>query len=89
MTDLDEKQRLAESAKQVLDNEAFKIAVNSLNSTFIQSWLKTPPEAVDERERLFAQIFYGQNFVATIENMLKSYRSAEALDQTSTKQGEV
>ena len=86
MTDLSEAQRLAESATQILESEVFQRSRDALNSLLIQSWIKTPVEAVEERERLYAQFHYGQNYVATLQNAIDSYRSAAAQEEQNTSQ---
>lgn len=86
MTDLSKEQQLAESATQVLESEAFQKSRDAVNSFLIQSWIKTPVEAVEERERLYAQFHYGQNYVATLQNAIDSYRSAAAQEEHNTSQ---
>ena len=81
MTDLSETQRLAESATQVLESEVFQRSRDAVNSLIIQAWIKTPPEAVEERERLYAQFHYGQNYASTLLNAIDSYRSAQAKEE--------
>jgi len=70
MTDLSKEQQLAESAKQVLESEAFQKSQDAVNSLIVQAWIKTPPEAVEERERLYAQFHYGQNYVVRCKRQL-------------------
>ena len=86
MTDLSKEQQLAESAKQVLESEAFQKSHDAVNSLIVQAWIKTPPEAVEERERLYAQFHYGQNYVSTLQKAIISYRSAAAQDEQNTSQ---
>ena len=86
MTDLSKAQQLAESATQILESEVFIKSRDALNSALIESWIKTPVEAVEERERLYSQFHYGQNYVATLQNRINSYRVAQAKEEQNTSQ---
>lgn len=72
--DFYEVQRKAEAAAAMLNSEVFNVAFQSMNRQIIDQILTSPPEAKDERERLYMMFKAGQVFVqqfATLINNLE------------------
>ena len=53
----------AEAAKTMLDSEVFNKAFMQMNSQLIEQIVASPPEASEERERLYNMYKAGQMFV--------------------------
>lgn len=86
MTDLSKEQQLAESATQVLKNEAFNRAFETTNNHIIEAWLTTSHEAKDMREHQYAKFRYGQEFVNNLKIFISRYESAKAQEEQNTPQ---
>ena len=86
MTDLSQAQQLAESAKQVLENEAFNRAFETTNNQIIEALLTTSHEAKDMREHQYAKFRYGQEFVNNLKVFISRYESAAAQEEQNTSQ---
>lgn len=85
MTDLTRQQQLAESAQQLLDNEAFNIAFTTLTNQLADQWANSPPEAEKMREHLYAKIRYGQEFYQNFKGFISKFAAAEALENQETE----
>ena len=66
----------AASAKQMLDNNSFNAAFDALNSSLVQQIIATPPEASEERERLYMMFKAGQMFVQQLAGLINNYELA-------------
>lgn len=72
--DLHEVQRQADAAAAMLNSEVFNKAFQMMNQQLIDQLLSSPPEAKEERERLYMMFKAGQVFVqqfATLINNLE------------------
>ena len=78
---------LAQKAKELLENEAFKEAVRRVDNAIIDTWRNTGPREKDERESLY----YQQQGLASIVGELTNMRDEpglyeeETLDETETE----
>ena len=86
MTDLSQEQQLADSAKQVLENEAFIRAFETTNNQIIESLLTSSHEAKEAREHQYAKFRYGQEFVNNLKIFITRYESAQAQEEQATSQ---
>jgi|TARA_R110000744_G_scaffold36268_4_gene83867 hypothetical protein len=66
----------ASSAQQMLDNNSFNKAFDALNSSLVQQIVATPPEASEERERLYMMFKAGQMFVQQLAGLINNYELA-------------
>lgn len=74
--DMGEMADQANSAKQMLDNNSFNAAFDALNNSLIQQIVATPPEANEERERLYMMFKAGQMFVQQLAGLINNYELA-------------
>lgn len=79
--DISRQQQLAESAKQLLENEVFNMAFENVNNEIAGQIVKTPPEARETREQLYFKFKYGQEFVQNIHSFVARFKAAEALEE--------
>lgn len=80
VTDIDQVREAAEGAKHLVQHPVFNQAFRMLNEDLINNILRTPPEAQEERERLYAMYQGGQKFVqqfATLINNLELRTQSE------------
>lgn len=70
--ELGEIQREAEAAAAMLDSEVFNVAFSSMNRQIIDQILTSPPEASEERERLYMMFKAGQVFVQQFATMINN-----------------
>ena len=77
MTDLSETQRLADSAKQLLENEAFNRAFEATNNHIIETLLTSSHEAKEAREHQYAKFRYGQEFVNNLKVFISRFEAAD------------
>ena len=70
--DLGEVQREAEAAAAMLNSEVFNIAFQNMNRQIIDQILTSPPEASEERERLYCMFKAGQVFVQQFATMINN-----------------
>lgn len=70
--ELGEVQREAEAAAAMLNSEVFNIAFQSMNRQIIDQILTSPPEAHEERERLYMMFKAGQVFVQQFATMINN-----------------
>lgn len=68
---LDKLRRLASSANTLLENEAFREAVEELEQDYLRRWKSTGLNKVEERERLFMAV----NVLKDVTDRLGSYHS--------------
>jgi hypothetical protein len=72
--DFHELKRKADAAAAMLNSEVFNTAFRMMNQQLIDQMLNSPPEAKEERERLYMMFKAGQVFVqqfATLINNLE------------------
>ena len=72
--ELHELQAKADASSAMLNSEVFNQAFSSMNQGIVDQILQTPPEANEERERLYSMFKAGQMFVqqfATLINNLE------------------
>ena len=74
---LGEMAEQADSATQILDNNSFNAAFDALNSSIVQQIIATPPEASEERERLYMMFKSGQMFVQQLAGLINNYDLAK------------
>ena len=74
---LGEMAEQADSATQMLDNNSFNAAFDALNSSIVQQIIATPPEASEERERLYMMFKSGQMFVQQLAGLINNYDLAK------------
>ena len=75
-----EAQTKADAASAMLNSEVFNQAFSSMNQGIVDQILQTPPEANEERERLYMMFKSGQMFVqqfATLINNLELRKQQE------------
>lgn len=70
--DFGEVQREAEAAAAMLNSEVFNIAFQAMNRQIIDQILTSPPEAHEERERLYMMFKAGQVFVQQFATMINN-----------------
>ena len=70
--ELGEVQREAEAAAAMLNSEVFNIAFQNMNRQIIDQILTSPPEASEERERLYSMFKAGQVFVQQFATMINN-----------------
>jgi|TARA_R110001632_G_scaffold33704_1_gene86446 hypothetical protein len=62
----------AAAASQMLNSQVFNDAFQSMNQGIVDQILQTPPEAPEERERLFAMYKAGQMFVQQFVSVINN-----------------
>lgn len=62
----------AAAASQMLNSQVFNDAFQSMNQGIVDQILQTPPEATEERERLFAMYKAGQMFVQQFVSVINN-----------------
>ena len=67
----------ANAAKSMLENEVFNMAFTQLNRQLIDQILASPPEAPEERERLYAMYQAGQLFVQQFVGLINNFELAK------------
>jgi DNA-binding TFAR19-related protein (PDSD5 family) len=70
--ELGEVQREAEAAAAMLNSEVFNVAFQGMNRQIIDQILTSPPEAKEERERLYMMFKAGQVFVQQFATMINN-----------------
>lgn len=70
--DLGELQAKADAASGLLENEVFNEAFSMMNNQLIEQMVATPPEASEERERLYMMFKAGQMFVQQFATMINN-----------------
>ena len=63
----------ADAAKNMLESEVFNKAFAHMNSQLMDQILASPPEASEERERLYAMYKAGQVFVQQFAGLINKY----------------
>ena len=63
----------ANAARQMLESAVFNEAFESMNQSIIDQIVTTPPEAADERERLYAMFKAGQLFVQQFAALINQH----------------
>ena len=63
----------ADAARQMLNSAVFNEAFESMNQSIIDQIVTTPPEAADERERLYAMFKAGQLFVQQFAGLINQH----------------
>ena len=63
----------ADAAKNMLESEVFNKAFTQMNSQLIDQILASPPEASEERERLYAMYKAGQVFVQQFAGLINNF----------------
>lgn len=79
--EMHELQAKADAAAAMLNSEVFNQAFGTMNQGIVDQILQTPPEANEERERLYMMFKAGQMFVqqfATLINNLELRKQQEA-----------
>jgi len=74
---IEEMAQEATEATVMLDNESFNKAFDAMNSNLLQQIVATPPEATDERERLYMMFKSGQVFVQQLASLINNYELAK------------
>jgi len=59
-------------AAEILRNPVFDETFNILQKRFIQAWLDTPVENVDDRERLYVSVHVLQEVYDQIEDVMQT-----------------
>lgn len=77
--------QLAEQAKGVLDNEAFQMAFETLNTELTTAWLSSPVKDADGREKLFLMVRLLSKVKTNLESMVTSGKMAEIERRTLTQ----
>ena len=67
-----EVKREAEAAAAMLNSEVFNVAFQGMNRQIIDQILTSPPEAHEERERLYMMFKAGQVFVQQFATMINN-----------------
>lgn len=67
----------AEAAKNILDNHIFNRAFSEMNGQLMDQILATPPEASEQRERLYNMFKAGQMFVQQLAGYINNYELAK------------
>lgn len=67
-----EVKRQAEAAAAMLNSEVFNLAFQGMNRQIIDQIIASPPEAKDERERLYMMFKAGQVFVQQFATMINN-----------------
>jgi hypothetical protein len=67
-----EVKRQAEAAAAMLNSEVFNLAFQGMNRQIIDQIITSPPEAKDERERLYMMFKAGQVFVQQFATMINN-----------------
>jgi len=63
----------ADAAKNMLNSDIFNKAFMHMNNQLIEQILATPPEAAEERERLYAMYKAGQVFVQQFAGLINNF----------------
>lgn len=63
----------ADAAKNMLNSDIFNKAFMHMNNQLIEQILSTPPEAAEERERLYAMYKAGQVFVQQFAGLINNF----------------
>ena len=66
----------ADAAKNMLESPVFNKAFMHMNSQLMDQILATPPEAAEERERLYSMYKAGQMFVQQFAGLINNYELA-------------
>lgn len=74
--DLGQMASEADAAKNMLNSEVFNKAFVHMNRQLMDQILATPPEAAEERERLYAMYKAGQVFVQQFAGLINNYELA-------------
>ncbi len=67
----------ATAATQMIENESFNKAFDTMNTNIINQMMSTPPEAHEERERLYMMFKSGQVFVQQLAALINNYDLAK------------
>lgn len=70
--ELGELRREAEAAAAMLNSEVFNLAFQNMNRQIVDQILTSPPEAHEERERLYMMFKSGQVFVQQFATMINN-----------------
>ena len=84
--DLSQLQAQAEDAKQILASPVFNAAFAQTNNQILNAFMKSPPEAKELREHLYAKYSYGQQFVHNIDAVIKAYKSRSVTEEQKAQQ---
>ena len=75
--DLGQMASEAEAAKTMLESEVFNKAFMQMNSQLIEQIVASPPEASEERERLYNMYKAGQMFVQQFAGLINNFELAK------------
>jgi hypothetical protein len=70
--DIGEIQAEADAATEMLNSAVFNKAFSMMNNHLIEQILQTPPEASEERERLYLMFKSGQLFVQQFASIINN-----------------
>ena len=70
--ELNEVQGKADQAQAMLNSQVFNEAFQMMNQGIVDQILATPPEANEERERLYAMFKSGQMFVQQFAQLINN-----------------
>jgi len=84
--DLNELHAQAEDAKQILASPVFNAAFAQTNNQILNALMKSPPEAKELREHLYAKYSYGQQFVHNIDAVVRAYESRSVTEEQKAQQ---
>lgn len=66
-----------ESAKAVIENEAFKLAFDALTNDLTNKWQNSPARDAEGREKLYLMLTLTKAFRANLESLILSGRLAQ------------
>lgn len=75
--DLGQMASEAEAAKTMLESEVFNKAFMQMNNQLIEQIVASPPEASEERERLYNMYKAGQMFVQQFAGLINNFELAK------------
>lgn len=71
----------AEAAQNMLDSEVFNQCFRLMNAQVMEQILATPPEAAEERERLYNMYKAGQMFVQQFAGLINNFELAKQQEE--------
>ena len=84
----EQKQQLADQAKAVLNNPAFKMASDMIDQQYFEAWKKSEPQEQEGRERLYMAVHVKDTLVANLNVILgDGMLSRAAIDRAKGKKG--
>jgi len=70
--ELNEIQAKADQAQNLMNSQVFNEAFQMMNQGIVDQILQTPPEAQEERERLYSMFKSGQMFVQQFAQLINN-----------------